>query len=187
MTDWQAIASEAVRTQQAAQDPHELAVLLALLESEGTSSAVEIGTFAGGLTWALARLPAMKQIITVDTHLQPGAVDRLAALPVRTSYIRGDSALIRVQAEVDDALDRPFTGLLVIDGDHAYKQAAADWENYRFRVATGGVAVIHDTQGFPGRPDVEVPRLWAEIRDVWETTEIVSRPGGPYGTGIVWL
>lgn len=187
MTDWQAIAHEAVTVQHAAQDEHELAVLLALLDSAGTSSAIEIGTWAGGLTWALSRLPAMKQLVTVDTHLQPGAVDRLSALSVRTSYIRGNSVAIRVQAEVDDALDRPFTGLLVIDGDHAYQQAAADWENYRFRVAPGGLAVIHDTQGFPGRPDVQVPRLWAEIRDVWQTTELVSRPGGPFGTGIVWL
>lgn len=187
MTDWQAVAHGAVTDQQAAHDVPELTALLALLESRQPQTIVELGTWAGGLTWALARLPGLQRLITVDVHLQPGAIERLSALPVRTSYIRGDSAAVAVLEQVENSLPGPWMDVLVIDGDHTYEAAAADWENYRGLVKPGGLAVIHDTQGFPGRPDVEVPQLWAEIRDVWSTTEIVSRPGGPFGTGIVWL
>lgn len=187
MTDWRAVANDAVLKEQAVQDRRELAVLLALLECRRPRTVVEIGTWAAGLTWALARLPDLEQVVTVDTRLQPGAVERISALPVLGTYIKGDSASETTIGQVTDALYGEWADVLVIDGDHAYGPASADWEGYRHLVTPGGVAVIHDTQGYPGRPDVEVPRLWAEIRDVWETTELVSRPGGPFGTGIVWL
>lgn len=187
MADWWLTAQQAVTFEQAAQDPYELAVLLALLESRQPQTIVEIGTWAAGLTWALARLPGLRRLITVDVCLQPGAVERLSALPVAASYIRGNSDSAVVIAQVEDSIPGPWMDVLVIDGDHTYAMASADWENYRGLVRPGGLAVFHDTQGFPGRPDVQVPKLWAEIQDVWLTTEIVSRPGGPYGTGIVWL
>lgn len=187
MTDWQLTAQQAVTRYGALQDPYELAMLLALLESREPLSVVEIGTWAGGLTWALDQLSTVQRIVTVDKAPQPGADRALSNRISYTTLITSDSRMEATAQAISAALGSPPLDVVIIDGDHSYQAARRDWDLYASMVRPGGLAVLHDTQGFPGRPDVEVPKLWAEVRQARPSVEIVRYPGGPYGTGIAWL
>lgn len=98
--------------------------------------------------------------------------------------IIGDSRSPETIAKVE-ALG-PF-GIGLIDGDHRYEGVKADFENYGPMCATVG---FHDIVG-DGQRDrrrglaVEVPRLWAELKQgprVWK--EFVT-PGSKMGIGVL--
>jgi cephalosporin hydroxylase len=183
---WPDVATEAVYTYGALQHPVELGVLLGILHARLPEQIIEIGTWAGGLTWALAQLPTARKVLTVDRAVQPGTMtgDKWAGLPI--TWIQGDSTHKGTVDGVRARLDGGPADVLVIDGGHDYPTARDDWVNYTPLVADDGVVVVHDTQGYPGRPDVAVPRLWARIRAAHRTLELVAQYGGPGGTGIVW-
>jgi predicted O-methyltransferase YrrM len=165
----------------------ELATLLSILYYSEPRVILEIGTYAGGSAWAFGRLPTLSHLVTVDLAPQPEAADRLASLPCRATQITADSTDGNTIHQVRAALDSWAPDVVFIDGGHEYRQAQRDWELYSPLVAAGGLVVLHDTQGYPGNPTVQVPQLWDELRQAYRTTELVDKPGGPGGTGIVWM
>lgn len=181
------VANEAVTRHHALHNPGELAILLALLESAGPHSLLEIGTWAGGAAWAFSRVGSIRHIVTVDAAPQPEAAATVLGLPCQGTLIVGDSGAPDTTAHVARALGGEDADVLVIDGAHDYESARRDFDLYARMVRPGGLVVIHDTQGHPDSDRVEVPKLWGEVRLTHRTTELVSRPGGPCGTGIVWL
>ena len=75
----------------------------------------------------------------------------------------------------------------LLDGDHTYAGVSKDWQLYR-NIAP--IIAFHDIVGtgqaekVHGNP-VEVPRLWAEVKDSGvETVEFVSE-GSKMGIGVV--
>lgn len=186
MTAWGGVAREAIDRWGAAQDPHELAVLLAILEAELAPEAVlEIGGGVGGSAWAWSQLPSVTRIVTVTTeaaHVR--MLQRMASF--QHVLVEGDSREDKTVAQA--AAWKPDGGycLVFIDGDHHLEAVAKDYANYAPMAASWGLVVFHDTRDYPGREDHQVSSYWKWLAEHRTTTELVSHPGGPYGTGIVW-
>lgn len=180
------IAAEAIDVYGALQDQSELEVLLGILHDRMPEQIVEIGTWAGGLTWALAQLPEVQTVATVDRTAQAKLMHVRGPVYDPVIWITGDSTDTYTRDKVTVALGGELADVLVIDGGHDYRTCMRDWQIYTPLVRDEGLVVVHDTQGSPGNPDVEVPAVWRKIRREHRTLELVSHPGGPFGTGIVW-
>lgn len=180
-------ADQAVNHHQALQAEGELAVVLSLLHCTDPHVILEIGTWAGGSAWAWSRIPTVQHIVTVDLGPREEAAVRLAELPCRADLVVGDSGHPDTVRRVTTFLDGYAPDVLVIDGAHEYTRARRDWDTYMPMVKAGGLVILHDTQGYPGNDTVQVPQLWAEVRGSYRSAEVVTTPGGPAGTGIVWL
>lgn len=179
-------ASEAIERHQALVNRGELTALLSILEGAGPRRLLEIGTWAGGSAWAFSWVATLEHIVTVDPDPRPEATEVLAALPVRTTLIRSPSGQLGTGKFLLEAFEGHRPDVVFIDGDHTYEAARRDFDLYGALVAAGGLVVVHDTQGYPGNDAVQVPKLWAELRMTYRTTELIDTPGGPGGTGIVW-
>ena len=98
--------------------------------------------------------------------------------------IFGDSHSASVRAAILTLT--PFDAC-VIDADHRYEAVRLDWEFYRLLAP---IIAFHDIDWEAGtkpayRYQVEVPRLWNEIRDRYKTREIVGPKRG-FGFGLVF-
>lgn len=186
MTWWTRYADEAIGERGALQNRTELAALLAILEGETPETIIEVGTWAGGLTWALMQLPTVRTVITVDLELRPGPHTDEIMGTRGVHYVRGDSRLPATRQLVAPHVPPDGADVLVIDGGHDFNTVSADWLNWVPVVASRGVIVMHDTQGYPGAAVVEVPEYWAKVRRNYRSMELVATPGGPGGTGILW-
>lgn len=180
------IAAQAIDAYGALQDQSELEVLLGILHDRIPEQIIEIGTWAGGLTWALAQLPEVRTVVTVDRNFQPWPQTNAEWPKNHIIRVQGDSTDTYTRDKVTVTLGGELADVLVIDGGHDYHTCMRDWQIYTPLVRDEGLVVVHDTQGFPGNPDVEVPAVWRKIRREHRTLELVSHPGGPFGTGIVW-
>jgi tRNA G37 N-methylase Trm5 len=100
-------------------------------------------------------------------------------------HLFGDSREVETQVKVLNA--GPFDAIL-IDGDHTYAGVQADWENYR---ALAPIVAFHDIVGHDQRERVsnravEVPRLWAEIKESGLRCVEFTAPGSAMGIGVVF-
>lgn len=101
---------------------------------------------------------------------------------------------------------------LFIDGDHSYEGVKQDFEKYKELVSDNGIIALHDIVYHPDDPEVveqrredsdakeqhlrwnkghqdcEVHEYWKEIRDNFETEELISHPDQSWGgIGVVYL
>ena len=187
MTDWEAVAREAVTVHRAAQKPAELAALLQALEEFAPKVIIEIGSDAGGTLWAWSRLPGPPRVFGVDL---PGGPYSSAPFPeahgaeliIGNSHHRGTRAQLQAAMGGEDAR----ADMLFIDADHTYQGVSIDYHAYRPLVRAGGIIVFHDIAVHPHMPDVGVHRLWAEISERWPSTEIIRNPEDTWaGIGIL--
>lgn len=180
------LAQRAVAVHQAEQEPAELAALLALFSTRaGYQDVLEIGTGLGGTAWAFAQLPSVRQVVTISL---PGSVgySEPGMLNGRVHVILGDSGSPATRALAKSWGPPEGYDLVLIDGDHTYEAAVRDWMMYGPLCVPGGLVALHDTRDYPGRDDHQVSRLWAEIRAEHVSVELVSNPGGPCGTGVIF-
>lgn len=178
------------------QNEAELSGFLRLLQDRGVRSYLEVGARHGDtFHHLLSNLPVGSKGVAVDLpgglwgtdksrkHLEK-AVRDLKARGYKASCLFGDSQT--------DATKRLIVGrgpydAALLDGDHTYKGVSRDWQLYR-NIAP--IIAFHDIVGtgqaekVHGNP-VEVPRLWAEIKDSGlETVEFIT-PGSRMGIGCV--
>lgn len=177
------------------QVPEELAGLIALFQSRGVRSYLEIGTRHGDTFHAvMTSLPPGSVGLAVDLpggawgqsssaqHLDRAVTD-LCSRGYRAARIFGDSRSTEVFLKVQKL--GPFDAGL-IDGDHRYAGVKADWEAYG---PLCSITAFHDIAGvgLVARKSglaVEVPRLWSEITAQRETVEFVAA-GSKMGIGVV--
>lgn len=179
--DYRAVAHRAVGEFFAAQDEYELSVILQLFDDPGIRRVIEIGTFAGGLTWALEQLPAVERIVTVDIAQRPRYRGH------KTSFILGDSSDNDTVLEVDSELGENMADLLVIDGGHEIAQVLSDWELYQGFVRQGGMVMFHDINEWANHPEIQVRDAWLKVCGPYPHIEICANRWSAPGTGVLWL
>lgn len=179
---------------QASQIGFEIDSLVATLKAEGVKAYLEIGARHGDtFHMVMTSLPKGSRGIAVDLpggswgkssskqHLERVVIDlRHRGYDVRCLF--GDStdpaviAKIKAQAPFDAAL---------IDGDHRYEGVKADWLAYG---PMARIVAFHDIAG-EGQAwrdlQVQVPRLWNEIRAEHRHAEYVAE-GSAMGIGVLW-
>lgn len=165
------------------QRPAEFERLLALYAERRPRRVLEVGTYYGGTLkqWLGRGEPDL--VVAVDLflpHYDPRARARAwQGASTALHFVQGDS---RAPATVAAAHRFGPYDWVYIDADHWYEPARADWLNYGAMVAPGGVVVFHDIVADPRcHPEIEVPRLWAEIKAAWPTLELVEDYGAKWG------
>lgn len=181
---------------QPSQDEAELTGFLRLLQDRGVRNYLEVGARHGDTAHYIGLgLPAGSKIVAVDLpgalwgkdksrkHLERAVAD-LKRQGYKASCLFGDS---QTEATKRLIVGRGPYDAALLDGDHTYAGVSKDWQLYR-NIAP--IIAFHDIVGtgqaekVHGNP-VEVPRLWAEIKDSGlETVEFIT-PGSLMGIGVV--
>lgn len=178
------------------QDESELRSLIALMRQRGVRSYLEVGARHGDTFFeVMTSLPKGSFGLAMDL---PGglwgtsksvaslkeAKRELEVMGYQIVLSLGDSKL---EASVDTAMAFGRYDAILIDGDHLYDGAKAEWLNYG---PLGKMVAFHDIVGdgqaekVHGNP-VEVPRLWAEIKASGVGTVEFVAPGSKMGIGVV--
>ena len=86
---------------------------------------------------------------------------------------------------VQNNLDQGLLDILFIDGGHDYQTVSGDLSRFAPLVRHGGLIAFHDI--LPGAGAGDVPRFWSEIRDSYDTEEIVGEGPDeePLGIGVL--
>jgi cephalosporin hydroxylase len=147
----------------------------------------EIGTARGGSYYVWSRYLDATNYLSIDL---PGGrfggghsrrrAEFLAEVcgnpDAEQAFLRGDSHSPETMRRVEETLDGRDIDFLFIDGDHTYEGVKDDFERYSPFVADGGLIAFHDIVNIEHDPDCEVDRFWRDLREEYETTEIVADP-----------
>jgi predicted O-methyltransferase YrrM len=167
----------------------ELARLIALVRARRPRAVLEIGSFRGGTLAAWCKVAAPGAVLVsvdlpdeADTPATSDELRRLARAGQGLEVVRGDSHAEETRRDVEAALAGREVDFLMIDADHSYDGVRRDFELYAPLVRDGGLIALHDIVPHSRRPNVEVARFWAEIRDRYEHEEFIA-PGRDVGFG----
>jgi cephalosporin hydroxylase len=147
----------------------------------------EIGTARGGSYYIWTRYLNATNYISIDLpggrfgggHSRRRAefLQELQQNPeIKQTFLRGSSHSPQTVRHVEATLDSREIDFLFIDGDHTYEGVKDDFERYSPFVTDGGLIAFHDIVTIEHDPDCEVDRFWRELRDEYETTEIIADP-----------
>jgi predicted O-methyltransferase YrrM len=153
---------------------------------------LEVGTYHGGTLFHwLANARKGAKVATVDSYAagvdNRHLYDDWVPDGVTLKVIAGRSAAAKTVAQAKEWAPYDF---IFIDAGHYYTEVRADWDAYLPLAQTGAMVVFHDILP-PSviHPEIEVARLWAEIKaDGYDTEEIVADPDAAWGgIGVVFL
>jgi predicted O-methyltransferase YrrM len=165
----------------------EFAALIRLLSERELNVVLEVGTAQGGTYWTWCRLAApAAHLVSLDLPGNEEWSSRVRGYPRRAQtqrLIRADSHDPQTVRSLEGL--RGSVDLLFIDGDHSYDGVRADFENYAPLVKPGGLIAFHDVAP-PANPTSQVDRLWHQLRDLYETREIIDGEGPGYGIGVLF-
>jgi hypothetical protein len=180
------------------QHPRELDEFVQFVRAERITSYCEIGCKFGGLTWQVAQaLTPRARIVAVDMPNQAwgrsdsdeslrNCVKALRALEFDAHLFIGDSTSPAIVDHVKALA--PFD-LLFIDANHTESYVRKDFQAYG---AMANIVCFHDI-GWnnptpPGRLPIEVPKVWADIKKVYQTAATfkeIKYDNGHNGIGIM--
>jgi cephalosporin hydroxylase len=158
----------------------------------------EIGTARGGSYYVWRRFLDATTYISIDlpggrfggghsTRRAEFLATALAPDDVEQAFVRGNSHAPETARRIEQILDGRTIDFLFIDGDHTYEGVKDDFEQYSSFVADGGIIALHDIVNIEHDPAVEVDHFWRELRDEFETTEIIADPHQDRGgVGLVY-
>jgi predicted O-methyltransferase YrrM len=168
--------------QRGAQVETELTAFVLLLSERRACSYLEVGCKNGDTFHrVVCSLPPGALAVAVDLPASRSnerrlrrAVDDLVRRGYGAKLILGDSTSLNIVQQV--VVHAPFDAVF-IDGGHSYDVARLDWANYGVMSRVVG---FHDVNGIEescdrkGQPDMEVPRLWREIKAEHEVREFID-------------
>ena len=130
------------------------------------------GEFGGA--YPICRIPFYK------TFSQPGQTLHL---------IRGNSHEAQTIEKVGILFDNHPIDFAFIDGDHTYEGVKADFLNYGPLIREGGIIGFHDILPRPDLPEIQVDRFWKEVKNKYNTKEIISpdKSGRKIGIGLIFV
>jgi len=181
----------------ASQNEDELSQFIDLIKERVTTSYLEIGARHGDTFHEVVRaMPKGSRATAVD--LGGGAWGSLKSIPFLkaaadalrsegydVTLIFGDSTDMEIVRAVADC---GRYDVALIDGDHRYCGVKADWLNYG---PMANVVAFHDIAGTGerersgARHEVEVPRLWQQIKGGYVHQEFVA-PDSTMGIGVIF-
>lgn len=169
----------------------EFAALVRLVSERELNEVVEIGTAHGGTYWAWCRLATpTAHLVSIDLPGNDEWTARVRSYPGPTqtqTVIRADSHDPQTVGSLEGL--KGSVDLLFVDGDHSYDGVRADFESYATLVRPGGLIAFHDVES-TNHPASQVDRLWTQLRDLYDTREIVDaaddEQGGRYGIGVIF-
>jgi len=167
------------------QRQNEICSFLHETESLRAHTLMEIGTAQGGNLFMLARACTPNAcVISLDLPGGEGGggypawktpIFRQILVPgQRAFFVRGDSHAMETLERVAAILQGNKLDVLFIDGDHSYVGAKQDFERYKQLVRPGGIVAIHDIVPAKHHPEIEVSRLWTEIKAEHKVKEFVD-------------
>jgi predicted O-methyltransferase YrrM len=173
------------RTLELKQNMTELLGLVNALRQQPLRRVCEIGTFRGGTLFIWCQLAAPDaHLISVDLPGgQFGGGYSEKSLPFFQSFrqpgqrldcIRGSSHDANIREEFRRALGGAELDFLFIDGDHSYAGVKQDFEFYSQFVRKGGLIGFHDIYHREQQPDIEVHKLWAELKPKFRHEEFIE-------------
>lgn len=177
----------------------ELRSFMQLLTNKHVTKYLEIGARHGDTFYHIMRsLPVGSTGVAVD---YPGAKwgisssrryleDAIADLNNRgylCKVIFGDST---DSAIINKVANAGLYDAILIDGDHRYEGVKKDWENYH---EMARMIAFHDIDGHgeaerkPNGSPVEVPRLWAELKEEFpdRAIEFIDKQRRGMGIGVI--
>lgn len=163
----------------------ELSGLVREVRREPLRRVCEIGTFKGGTLFIWCQLAEPDaHIISVDLPGgQFGGGYSEKSLPFFQSFRKGDQRLdcirgsshdVEIREEFESKLGGEELDFLFIDGDHSYEGVKMDFEHYSKFVRKGGLIAFHDIHHRPNQPDIEVHKLWQELKSDYRHKEFVE-------------
>jgi predicted O-methyltransferase YrrM len=172
------------------QNPAEIEELYKIICGLSPSGVLEIGTARGG-TLYLWTQAAKDDAVIVSVDLpggdfggayplcRVGFYSSFAGKRQKLSLLRKDSHDKTTVKEVSDLFHYRSIDFAFIDGDHTYEGVKSDFLNYGRLVRPGGIIAFHDILPRSEQPDIQVFRFWREIKDLYDTKELI----GPEGSG----
>lgn len=179
------------------QDETELDQLIALLQREGVRSYCEIGArYGGSLEAIMSALPVGSFGLAIDlpggkwgdkgsAPILKAACERLKAKGRIAEAVFASSRSIEAYGR---ALEwAPFDALM-IDGDHSYSGAHADWKDYS---SLARIVILHDIAAPEGHKSrdghvIEVPKLWRKLKKRGRYAAEIIQPDSQMGIGVIW-
>jgi predicted O-methyltransferase YrrM len=158
---------------------------------------VEIGTAKGGTFFLHSRAAdPLATLISIDL---PGGMygggypswkqaffRRLIGNGPSVHFVRSNSHAAETVAKVKSILGERKIDVLFIDGDHTYQGAKLDFYSYGPLVRPGGLIGMHDILHNRFDADIDVARLWTELKSSLPAEEIVeSYDQGHLGIGVI--
>ena len=170
------------------QNPAEIESLYRIICELSPKRILEIGTARGGTLYLWTQAAAADAtIISVDL---PGGKFGGAYLSCRTSFYHTfikpaqTLKLLRLDSHSPETLDKVKAGFdnqqidfIFIDGDHTYEGVRTDFYTYGPLVRPGGIIVLHDILARPDLPEIQVYRFWREIKNQYDTKELIGAAG----------
>lgn len=172
------------------QNPVEIEGLFGAVCDLRPARVLEIGTARGGSLYLW--IQAATEDATIVSVDLPGGAFGGAYVPPRVPFyeafarpgqslhlLRLDSHESETRRRVtalfkDEPIDFAF-----IDGDHTYDGVVADFHQYGPLVRPGGMIAFHDILPRPDLPEIQVDRLWDEIKGNDQARAFI----GPEGSG----
>ena len=177
----------------------EISQLLELVDRMKPRVILEIGTANGGTLFLFSRVASEDAvIISIDLpgvnfgggyRKWRGILYRsFALLDQRIHLLRADSHDRATLEQAKRILDGKEIDFLFIDGDHAYAGVKKDFEFYGSLVKKGGIIALHDIVLQPPELGCEVSKFWGEIKDDYDSEEIVKDWSQNWaGIGIIYV
>ncbi len=178
--------SELVTPVGISQNEWEFGCLLDLYVRRQPVRVLEVGTYLGGTFyhWLRNARPGT-HVVSVDFYTEADnreLYEGWCPPDVTWSTVVGNSNDRLVAHHV--ATHAPFDWLF-IDAGHLEENIRADVDLYLPLAATGSVVAFHDIREISGLPNVQVWRVWNELRYGYRSSEFVA-PGG-LGIGVLFL
>lgn len=175
----------------------ELVQMFKLVKAQKPRVILEIGTAKGATLLGWCRM-ASRKVVSVDL---PGGIhgggypevkQRLYRefvadrADVSIHLIQGDSHLPITRERAEQALAGDKIDILFIDGDHTYAGVKTDFELWSPLVRPGGMVIFHDILFHKHVANCEVDKLWAELKKIYGTSDIIENPEqGWAGIGVL--
>lgn len=166
----------------------EMMGLLERIKKRDIATVLEIGVHRGGSFRVWQRMLRPELIIGLDNSWS-GIQDIVDEIKdVEQAYI-----LVPVLSQDQTTVKRVETLLkgrtidfMFIDGDHTYEGVKADWDLYSPMLSGNAVVGFHDIM-ITDREDIGVHRLWAELKQLYNTYEFYCPEEQGTGTGLLYV